>query len=304
MPISQKNILITGASGMIGKALTKSLSASGYRVYPLLRNSRLDGSFYYDEQAGAVHLDPKIPLYAVINLAGANISDTRWNDARKEEIISSRELLTKALSESLAKLSKKPAVYLSGSAIGYYGPTPTSYATEASAAGTDFLAEVAKRWESATSTAISSGIRTIHMRFGIVLSVTGGVLKNFLLPMRLAVVGAIGSGQQKISWMSIHDVVRLIELGLADEKLRGPINFVSNSAATSDEFSQALSSASGRFRLPKIPAPVARLMFGEMADAALLASSDVRSTKHDEMVFELQHPNLEAALKHLLDTNT
>ena len=142
------------------------------------------------------------------------------------------------------------------------------------------------------------------MRFGIVLSVTGGVLKNFLLPLRLAVVGAIGSGQQKISWMSIHDVVRLIELGLADEKLKGPINFVSNSAATSDEFSQALSSASGRFSLPKIPAPVARLMFGEMADAALLASSDVRSTKHNEMVFELQHPELEAALKHLLDTNT
>ena len=303
MPTRQKNILITGATGMIGRALAKSLSASGYRVYPLLRN-RLDGPFCYDKQAGVVHLDPEISLYAVINLAGANISDKRWNDARKEEIISSRVLLTKALSESLAKLSEKPAVYLSGSAIGYYGPTPTSYATEASPAGTDFLAEVAKRWENATSTATTSGIRTIHMRFGIVLSVTGGVLKNFLLPLRLAVVGAIVSGQQKISWMSIHDVVRLIELGLADEKLKGPINFVSNSAATSDEFSQALSSASGRFSLPKIPAPVARLMFGEMADAALLASSDVRSTKHNEMVFELQHPELEAALKHLLDTNT
>ena len=128
MPAPQKNILITGATGMIGKALAKSLSASGYRVYPLLRN-RLDGPFCYDKQAGVVHLDPEISLYAVINLAGANISDKRWNDARKEEIISSRELLTKALSESLAKLSEKPAVYLSGSAIGYYGPTPTSYAT-------------------------------------------------------------------------------------------------------------------------------------------------------------------------------
>lgn len=303
MPNRQKNILISGATGMIGKALARSLSDSGYQVYSLLRNS-MDGPFCYDLQAGVVHLDPEIPLYAVINLAGANISDKRWNDARKEEIISSRELLTKALSEGLAKLSIKPAVFLSGSAIGYYGPTPTNYATEASPAGTDFLAEVAKRWENATSDATTSGIRTIHMRFGIVLSVTGGVLKNFLLPMRLAVVGAIGNGQQKISWMSIHDVVRLIELGLADEKLKGPINFVSNSAVTSDEFSLALSSASGRLRLPAIPAPVARLMFGEMADAALLASSDVRSTKHNEMVFELQHPELEAALKHLLDTNT
>lgn len=303
MPNQQKNILITGASGMIGTALSKSLSASGYRVHPLLRNS-LGGPFCYDEKTRVVHLDPEIPLYAVINLAGANISDKRWNDARKDEIISSRELLTRALSESLAKLAKKPEVYMSGSAIGYYGPTPSSYATEASPAGTDFLAEVAKRWESATSAASSAGIRTINMRFGIVLSVTGGVLKNFLLPMKLAVVGAIGNGQQKISWMSIHDVIRLIELGLADEKLTGPINFVSNSAVTSNDFSRALSSASGRFRLPTIPAPVARLMFGEMADAALLASSDVRSTKHNEIVFELQHPELEAALRHLLDTST
>jgi uncharacterized protein (TIGR01777 family) len=303
MPNQQKNILITGSSGMIGRALDKSLSKSGYKVYPLLRGN-LDGPFYYDEQAGVVHLDPNIPLYGVINLAGANISDKRWNEARKEEIISSRELLTKALSESLAKQIRKPAVYMSGSAIGYYGPTPTSYATEASPAGSDFLAEVAIRWENATAAASNAGIRTINMRFGIVLSVTGGVLKNFLLPMRLAVVGAIGSGQQKISWMSIHDVMRLIELGLTDEKLKGPINFVSNSAVTSTDFAIALSSASRRFRLPTVPAPVARLMFGEMADAALLASSDVRSTKHDEMVFELQHPELEAALKHLLDTNT
>jgi uncharacterized protein (TIGR01777 family) len=303
MPNHQKNILITGATGMVGSALTRSLSESGYQVYSLLRNSTA-GPFYYDEQAGVVHLDPEIPLYAVINLAGANISDKRWNKARKEEIILSRELLTRALSESLANLHKKPDVYLSGSAIGYYGPTPACYANEASPAGTDFLAEVATRWENATSAATTSGIRTINMRFGIILSVTGGVLKNFLLPMRLAVVGAIGSGQQKISWMSIHDVVRLIELGLTDEKLKGPINFVSNNAVTSDEFSLALSRASGRFRLPKIPAPVARLMFGEMADAALLASSDIRSSKHNEMVFELQHPELEAALKHLLDTNT
>ena len=106
MPNQQKNILITGSSGMIGRALGKSLSKSGYKTYPLLRG-KLDGPFYYDEQAGVVHQDPDIPLYGVINLAGANISDKRWNDARKQEIILSRELLTKALSESLAKQIKK-----------------------------------------------------------------------------------------------------------------------------------------------------------------------------------------------------
>lgn len=303
MSSPQKNILITGANGMIGSALSRSLSDSGYRVYPLSRD-RTDGPFYYDAKTAELRLDPEIPLYGVVNLAGANISDKRWNDARKNEIISSREKLTLALSEGLAKLQTKPAVFMSGSAIGFYGPTATGYATEVSPAGSDFLAEVAQRWENATAAATAVGIRTVNMRFGIVLSVTGGVLKNFLLPMGLAVVGAIGDGRQKISWISIHDAVRLIELGLTDEKLKGPINFVSNNAVTSDEFSIALRNASGRLRLPKIPAVVARLMFGEMADAALLASSDVRSTRYDELVFELQHPELEPTLKKLLQSKT
>jgi uncharacterized protein (TIGR01777 family) len=303
MSNTQKNILIAGASGMIGKALNKYLYEAGYRVYPLLRNS-LNGPFRYDQETGVVHLDPEIPLYGVVNLAGANISDKRWNEKRKQEIISSRELLTKALSKALASLKDKPAVLMSGSAIGYYGPTDTGHATEESPAGSDFLAEVAIRWERATLAAREAGIRTVDMRFGIVLSVTGGVLKNFLLPMRLAVVGPIGAGHQKISWISIHDVLRLVEHGLADEGLHGPVNFVSNHALSSNNFSIALSNASGRLRLPALPAPIARLMFGEMADAALLCSSDVRSSRFKEAAFELQHPELEPALKHLLETNT
>jgi uncharacterized protein (TIGR01777 family) len=303
MSNTQKNILIAGASGMIGKALSKYLSEAGYRTYPLLRHS-LSGPFCYDQKLGVVHLDPAIPLYGVINLAGANISDKRWNGNRKQEIISSRELLTKALSEALTSLKNKPTVLMSGSAIGYYGATGSDYATEESPAGSDFLAEVAIRWEQATLAAREAGIRTIHMRFGIVLSVTGGVLKNFLLPMRLAVVGPIGAGQQKISWISIHDVLRLVELCLVEEDFHGPVNFVSNQAQSSNDFSIALSSASGRLRLPALPALVARLMFGEMADAALLSSSDVRSIKFKELVFELQHSELESALKHLLETNT
>jgi uncharacterized protein (TIGR01777 family) len=299
----QKNILITGASGMIGKALGKYLSEAGYQTYPLLRN-RSDGPFYYDQKKGAVYLDPEIPLHGVINLAGANISDKRWNEKRKQEIISSREILTKALSEAIALLKNKPAVLISGSAIGYYGSTGTGHATEESPAGSDFLAEVATRWERATLAAREAGIRTVDMRLGIVLSVTGGVLKNFLLPMGFAVVGPIGAGHQKISWISIHDVLRLVELVLVDEDLHGPVNFVSNHALSSKDFSIALSNASGRLRLPSIPAPVARLMFGEMADAALLASADVRSNRFNDATFELQHPELESALKHLLETNT
>ena len=143
------------------------------------------------------------------------------------------------------------------------------------------------------------------MRLGIVLSVTGGVLKNFLLPMRLAVVGHYWHwGTRTLSWISIHDVLRLVERGLVDEDLHGPVNFVSNHAQSSKDFSIALGKASGRLRLPSLPAPVARLMFGEMADAALLSSADVRSSRFKDATFELQHPELESALKHLLETNT
>lgn len=302
MPNTRKNILITGASGMIGTALGKHLSSSGYQVYPLLRN-RSDGPFSYDQQTGTMEFDPNIPLFGVINLAGANISDKRWNDARKHEIIHSREAATQLLSQTLAGLEHKPTVFLSASAIGYYGPTDTSFATESSSAGNDFLAEVAKRWEAATAVAEEAGIRTIHMRFGIVLSVTGGVLKNFILPLRLAVVGAVGDGNQKLSWISIKDTLRLIDVGLTDEKFTGPVNFVSNNAVSSREFSHALSKAAKRLRLPSLPATVVRVLFGEMADAALLASSDVRSQRYDELMFELEHQKLQATLEELLNNN-
>lgn len=298
----QKNILISGANGMIGSALRQSLTERGFQVFPLSRSEK-SADFYFDQAKQEMHFNEDIPLYGVINLAGENISDKRWNPKRKQEIISSRETTTKVLSEKLASMAVKPSVFLSASAIGFYGPTSQHHATEATPAGDDFLAEVSRRWEDATLPASSAGIRTIQMRFGIVLSVQGGVLQNFLLPGRIAVVGPIGNGKQLISWISILDVVRLTELCLSDESINGPINFVSNDPVSSQEFAMTLSKAAARPQLPALPAFMAKLMFGEMAEAALLASSDVRSARYDSIDFQLQYPELRPALTRLLESD-
>ncbi len=293
------NVLVTGASGMIGSALTQVLTQQGYTVYPLQRNTD-SGPFRYIQSRGEIILDPAIPLFAVINLAGENIADKRWSTARKKAIIDSRQQTTQILSEALARAAHKPQVFLSASAIGYYGSNPEGKVDEASPAGQDFFADIATKWEAATQPAMHAGIRTAHLRFGIVLSTKGGVLANFLLPLNLAVVGATGDGQQKISWISIVDAIRFIIHGLDDTRVSGPVNLVAKGTVSSLEFAKILSSTSNRFRLPTLPAPVVRLMFGEMADAALLASADIKSNRLSEFDFSLVHENLTSALTDLL----
>lgn len=295
-----RNVLITGASGMIGRAVTESLSRQGYTVYPLLRNTQ-GGPFCYMQSQHKILIDPDVPLFAVINLAGENIAEKRWNPQRKKDIIESRQLTTQLLSEALAGLKHKPEVFLSASAIGYYGSNPTEQVDEYSTAGDDFFAEVATKWEAATKPAIDAGIRTAHLRFGIVLSTKGGVLKNFLLPMNLAVVGATGDGGQKMSWISIVDVIRFITHALEDSRVSGPVNLVAKGTVSSLEFAKILSAASNRIRLPTLPAPIVRLMFGEMADAALLASADIKSSRLKEFDFSMVHDHLSSALTDLLN---
>ena len=298
-----KNILITGASGLIGTALGRFLRNAGYRVCKVRRNSA-DAPFYYLQDNGVMHLDPSIPLHAVINLAGANISDRRWNAGRKREIIESRTVFTHSLCQALARLPRKPQVLLSASAIGFYGADCDGPADEMSPAGNDFLAEVARQWEQATSAAEQAGIRTVHLRLGLVLSPDGGVLKNLILPLRLGVVGRIGSGEQYLSWISIDDVLRIVLRALQDDNIAGPVNLVSNQHVTNAEFSKALARTLHRFRLPPLPAFAVRLMFGEMADAALLAGARINSIRLKEHGIVLRYPDLDDALKALFTGQT
>lgn len=293
-----KHILITGASGLIGKALTRHLSAH-YTVHSLSRHDP-GAAFYYDQHQQRMQLSPEINLHGVINLAGANIADQRWSPARKREIVESRTLTTATLCQALSRLPAKPEFLLSASAIGYYGDTGDQIADESSPPADDFLGTLSQQWERACQPASEAGIRCVPMRFGLVLSPEGGVLKNFILPLKLACVGQLGKGEHYMSWISMDDLLLLIEALIRNTSFSGPINCCAPDAVTNRDFMRQLAQAVRRPRLPALPAAVVRLMFGEMADAALLLSSRVQSSRLHELGVRLQYPTLDSALRQLL----
>ena len=293
------NILLTGASGLIGRAINSELTKQGNTVYPLVRNRR-EGPFFYMQETDEIFLDQSIHLGAVINLAGVNISERRWNPKVKEHIVQSRVRTTEILSDAIANLKEKPDVYLSASAIGYYGTNSSSILSESSPAGKDFLAQLAVDWERATEPAQAAEIRTCLLRFGLVLSPAGGMIKNLLLPFRLACVGPIGSGHQRLSWVSLPDTVSIMNKLLKDKNFSGAINLVSGTPASSLDFAKALSDSIKRPALPKIPAGIVRMMFGEVADAALLVGASVTSERISELQIELQHANLNQCLGEIM----
>ena len=291
------NILITGASGMIGSALSTRLTQSGHQVFGL---SRSDSSapFHYDPINDRVHLSTDTKLDVVVNLAGANIADRRWNIKRKEEILNSRARLTRALSLALSESQPPPHTLLSASAIGFYGNQCTAPTDEDSPPGNDFLAEVSVRWEEATAPATNAGIRTVLLRFGLVLNAHGGVLKNLVMPGGLAVVGRLGDGEHLMSWISLPDAINVMMACLQDRNFNGPVNVVAPEVVSNRAFAKALSKARRRPALPPIPAAIVRMMFGEMADTALLASGNICSSRLDELGIELRHKDLDSALSH------
>jgi hypothetical protein len=293
------NILITGSSGLIGTAISSKLRKDGHTVFPLLRNQK-KGPHYYIQEKNHVHLDSSTSLDAVINLAGSNISQKRWNQKIKLDILESRIKTTQALCIALAELPKKPQILLSASAIGYYGTHPTETFSEFSSAGDDFLAKVAVEWEKATAMAEEVGIRTCHLRFGLVLSPEGGLIKNLLLPFRLATVGIIGSGTQMISWISLVDAVNIMTRLLGKSSFSGPINLVSNQPCSNRELVKLLSSAISRPALPQIPSGIVKFMFGEMAEAALLPSSQVISERIKDLDLDLKHKTLKKCLSQIM----
>ena len=293
------NILVAGASGLIGKAITVALENDGHKVYPLIRNKR-QGPFHYIQEKDEISLDNSIPLDVIINLAGVNISERRWSKAVKNEIADSRIRTTIAISREIANLEKKPNVFLSASAIGYYGNDSKDITSESSPAGSDFLAQLSVDWEKATEPAQAAGIRTCILRFGLVLSPRGGLIKNLLLPLRLACVGPIGSGDQILSWISLQDTTSIMQTVIESNSFKGPINLVSNHPVSSRQFSEALSSAIKRPALPRIPEKIVRLMFGELADAALLANANITSTRINELDATLKHTNLFECLNDIM----
>ncbi|MFT4612956.1 MAG: hypothetical protein ACI9NT_000089 [Bacteroidia bacterium] len=294
------NILITGSSGLVGTHLMGVLAASGHKVQRMLRGEAGEQSFFWDPTRGTIHFDEAIKIDAVIHLAGESIANGRWSDERKKRILESRESSTLLLSESLATLKHRPAVLISGSAIGYYGDTDTRIVDEDNAQGTGFLAEVSERWEKATKPASDAGIRTVHIRTGVVLSPNGGMLQKLLLPFKMGLGGIVGSGQQYLSWVSINDIASMIQFLLENESMSGAVNLVSKQPVTNYTFTKTLGSVLNRPTVFPLPSWVARLVFGEMADALLLSSTRVLPKRLSEAGYNFIDVDLDKTLQSLL----
>lgn len=294
-------VLLTGSSGLIGSALIESLGANGHQAIRLLRNNVAEGSPSWDPENGTIDLADVREIAAVIHLAGDNIAEGRWNDRKKGRILNSRVSGTKLLVESLATSDHKPRVIVSASAVGVYGDRGEELVDETSEPGNGFLADVCKQWEGAAASAVDAGIRMANVRLGVVLSTAGGALKRMLLPFRMGLGGVIGSGRQYMSWVSIDDVVEIIQHAIANDSLQGPVNGVSPNPVSNRDFTKALGRVLHRPTICSMPAFVARLAFGEMANELLLASTRATPRKLTDSGYKFRHPELEEALEHLLE---
>jgi uncharacterized protein len=295
-------ILVTGSTGLVGSALTPSLKAQGHQVIQLVRSTPQDKAtqIYWNPLKGTLSAEELEGIDAVVHLAGESIAEGRWSEEKKKRIRESRVKGTTLLSETLTKLKEKPQVFVSASAIGFYGSRGDETLTEQSASGEDFLAEVCRAWELSTQAAAQSGVRVVNLRFGVILSREGGALAKMLTPFKLGVGGKVGDGRQYMSWIAIDDVVGAIEHALLNENLRGPVNVVAPSPVTNQEFTRALGDVLSRPTILPMPAFAVRLMFGEMADATLLASQRVEPARLRESGFAFKYPEIEGALRHVL----
>lgn len=295
-------ILVTGSTGLVGSALVPSLKAKGHQVIRLVRSAPKDKGeeVYWNPEQGTLNAEELIGIEAVVHLAGESIAEGRWTEEKKRRIRESRVKGTTLLSETLAKLKEKPKVLVSASAVGFYGSRAEETLSEQSASGDDFLAAVCREWELSTQAAAQSGVRVVNMRFGVILSREGGALAKMLTPFRMGVGGKLGDGRQYMSWIALDDVVGAIEHALENDTLRGPVNVVAPQAVTNYEFTKTLGGVLSRPTFLSMPAFAARLMFGEMADATLLASQRVEPARLKETGFVFKYPELEGALKHVL----
>lgn len=294
------NILITGASGLIGRKVGRSLAEQSHQIIPLKRKSSSSNAPYWDIENGIIELGSQQEIDVVIHLAGESIAEGRWNQQKKERIRMSRVNGTRLISEYFSKTSYQPKVFISASAIGFYGNRGKEEVSENSAKGTGFLSDVCYQWEEASSKMSLSGVRVAIVRFGMVLSSDSGALKKLLLPFKMGLGGIIGDGQQYISWITIEDVVGIINHILKTEKLKGPINAVSPNPVTNYQFTKILGKVLNRPTIFPLPGFLAKIAFGEMAQELLLSSTKVIPQKLKEHNYTFKHPTLEKALIDIL----
>lgn len=292
---------MTGASGLIGQALTAQLTASGHStVAAVRREPRRNDEVQWNPATREMAKSAFDGVDAVVHLAGAGIADKRWTDEYKMQILQSRTLGTSLLADTMASLTQKPSVFLSGSAIGIYGARDEKELGEDAATGLGFLADVCRDWEAAASPAIAAGIRTVFLRTGIVLSPKGGALKKQLPLFKLGLGGKFGNGKQWQSWISITDEVNAI-IHLLTSQLSGAVNLTAPTPVTNTDFTRTLASVMSRPAIVPIPSFGPKLLLGaELANALLLTGQRVVPSALLADGFQFTHPTLDIALRALL----
>jgi uncharacterized protein (TIGR01777 family) len=303
-----ERIIITGATGFIGRALCKQLVEGGYEVVALSRSSK-GGSESLPNQVKIVNWDAGTAegwadytdgAYAIINLAGENIGSGRWTERKKRRILESRLKAGRAVVEAVEKAGVKPKVVIQASGIGYYGDRGDELLEESSLAGSGFLVEVAKRWEESTKKVESVGVRQVIIRTGVVLGADGGFLSRVLLPFRLFVGGHLGSGHQWIPWIHLDDEVGAIMFLMEKENLQGVFNLTAPNPLTSKDFFRLLGRVMRRPSWLPVPGFALRLLLGEMAKELILSGQRAVPKRLLDSGYEFKYADAESALREIL----
>jgi uncharacterized protein (TIGR01777 family) len=282
--------------------LTKSLLADGPHVLRLTRGGISgDDTIGWDPEAGRIDAPALEGIDAIVHLAGEGIGERRWSDEQKKKILDSRVRGTAVLAAAVASRERKPRVFVSGSAIGYYGSCGNKVLTEESPPGTDFLAQVCVAWEAQTKAASEAGVRTVHARTGIVLDAHGGALAKMLLPFKMGIGGRQGSGKQWMSWVALADQVAAIRHAIDNDAVSGPINIVAPNPVTNADFAHTLGEALHRPTVLPTPLLPLKVRLGsELVESLLLGSQRGKPARLEASGYQFQYPTLDAALHAIL----
>jgi uncharacterized protein (TIGR01777 family) len=292
-------IAITGSSGLIGKKLTEYFRQNGHFVVGLVRDRSQQG-IYWNPQSGLTDAEKLNGYDAIIHLAGENLAAGRWTQKRKQQILDSRVAGTALISKTIMGLQHPPRVFISSSAVGYYGDTGSVIIDESAPNGSGFLAAVCRDWENAVNLPADSGVRTVTIRLGMVVAAEGGAMGKLLPVFRAGLGGKNGAGRQYMSWISIDDVVAAIQFLLEKDSARGVFNLVAPNPVTNQEFMKTLAAVLHRPAIFPVPGLMLKLIFGEMATETILSGSNVQPAALLREGYQFKHPDLQPALKDLL----
>jgi uncharacterized protein (TIGR01777 family) len=303
LPGSPKCVLVSGASGLVGRALQGFLETQGHTVRVLVRRAaRKEGEFQWDPAAGTMDAAALAGVDAVIHLGGENVAGGRWTAARKAAIRSSRVDGTRTLAKAIAArpVGERPEVFVSAAAVGFYGDQGGAVLGESAGLGAGFLAEVCEAWERELAAVEALGVRTVALRTGVVLSPAGGALAKMLPAFLVGAGGRLASGRQWMSWITPDDLGAMYLRAVLDPTWRGAFNAVAPTAVTNAEFTATLARVLRRPAVFPVPAAVLKIIFGEMAEETLLASTRAVPDRSARAGFVWRHPELESALRHVL----